>query len=498
VAASQPVSDALRAEAARLARVLQLRRTPEVRLSDHVLAPQVIGLRRPRVLLPSALIDTLSLDEQRMTLCHELMHVRRRDLALGWIPAIAERLFFFHPLARLAGSEYRLAREAACDAAVLATLHVETQAYARLLLRLGLAGSTPGLSVAGASPSSSSLKRRLVMLHRAELGNGPAEAGPYITGPAQGGPYITGRRFLWGLTAVVFALALVPIDLTARQDDPLPVEQLKATAAGAPERDAAVSSVTVKIAESRAEVREPRPIAGARFGAKPAQSADQATSPTTVTPAAPSPEAEQSTERILTELRALLARQREREADDPQAIAEREALMRRLERLVTGRVLRQEIAAQEATPSAAPVSPQVAAALEAQEAARRELSRDMLRMSEYVREIERAHAQLQSQRSLAEITQGLDAIALQMQERAGETRSMQRLLAELSANHPDRVALERQIQAILQQRQSLAVAQERLARQRQLFEEAQRQLAEAEEALRDAENAVKAAVPPRK
>ena len=73
-----------------------------------------------------------------MALAHELMHVRRRDVLLGCIPALAERLYFFHPLARLAAREYVIAREAACDAAVVRALDVPADDYGRLLLRLGV------------------------------------------------------------------------------------------------------------------------------------------------------------------------------------------------------------------------------------------------------------------------------------------------------------------------------------------------------------------------
>jgi hypothetical protein len=42
---------------------------------------------------------TLTPNESSMALAHELAHLRRGDLWLGWLPAIAQRLFFFHPLA---------------------------------------------------------------------------------------------------------------------------------------------------------------------------------------------------------------------------------------------------------------------------------------------------------------------------------------------------------------------------------------------------------------
>ena len=91
-----------------VAHAVGVRGSPEVRTSDEIAAPLVAGVFRPVVILPAALRE----EDRRMAVCHELMHVRRHDLALGWVPALAERLFFFHPFARLAAREYVTARGA--------------------------------------------------------------------------------------------------------------------------------------------------------------------------------------------------------------------------------------------------------------------------------------------------------------------------------------------------------------------------------------------------
>jgi hypothetical protein len=165
VSRSVPLDDDRRSSLSRIARDIGLPCLPEIRVSEEIEAPQVVGVVRPVVLLP-AMVASLTPAERTMTICHELVHVRRRDIALGWVPAIAERLFFFHPLARLAAREYLVAREAACDAAVLRVLGVEPHDYGRLLVRLGISRSEPGFSAAGSSSSSSCLKRRLTMLDR--------------------------------------------------------------------------------------------------------------------------------------------------------------------------------------------------------------------------------------------------------------------------------------------------------------------------------------------
>ena len=112
-----------------------------------------------------------------MALGHELLHVRRADLLLGLVPALAARCFFFHPLARLVEREHALAREEACDAAVVARLAPSPRAYGRLLLELSLGCGAP-LRTAAAAITHPTLHRRLKMLLT------PARAGRHRSGSA--------------------------------------------------------------------------------------------------------------------------------------------------------------------------------------------------------------------------------------------------------------------------------------------------------------------------
>jgi beta-lactamase regulating signal transducer with metallopeptidase domain len=182
-----------------IAAVLGLRVVPLVRMSEDVASPVVVGLLRPVVLLPAGCFARMPADQQRMSLCHEMAHVKRGDLWLGFVPALAERLFFFHPFARLAAREYAFWREAACDAAVISALGTAPQSYGRLLLDLGVTSRRAALAPAGAAWSFRNLRRRIVMLRRPES------------------PSLQVRLFT--TAAVVGAVAgLVPLQLTARPD----------------------------------------------------------------------------------------------------------------------------------------------------------------------------------------------------------------------------------------------------------------------------------------
>jgi beta-lactamase regulating signal transducer with metallopeptidase domain len=161
---SKPLEDeSTRRTVANIAARLGLRSTPLVRMSDAVDSPFVTGVTRPTLLLPTALWPRLADAEREIAICHECVHLQRRDLFLRWIPILAERLFFFHPLARLAAREYVLCNEAACDASVLQVLPATPGEYGNVLLAFGVS-SRHATVLAGGSSSFALLKRRIAML----------------------------------------------------------------------------------------------------------------------------------------------------------------------------------------------------------------------------------------------------------------------------------------------------------------------------------------------
>ena len=117
-----------------------------VMISDEVEGPATIGVRRPIILLPRSVLQ-MSEAVQRAILCHELVHVRRRD----WLATIGEEiwcaLLWFHPAARVIASRLSLARETVVDEITI-QLTRDRRAYAEALL----AFSDPQPHVIGATP----------------------------------------------------------------------------------------------------------------------------------------------------------------------------------------------------------------------------------------------------------------------------------------------------------------------------------------------------------
>ena len=117
-----------------------------VMVSDDLEGPATVGFRRPRVLVPRAVLG-MSASVQRAILCHELLHVKRRD----WLSTIGEEiwrsLLWFHPLARLIASRLSLAREMVVDEMTILITR-DRRAYAEALL----AFSDPQPHVIGVTP----------------------------------------------------------------------------------------------------------------------------------------------------------------------------------------------------------------------------------------------------------------------------------------------------------------------------------------------------------
>jgi beta-lactamase regulating signal transducer with metallopeptidase domain len=159
------------------------RRPPRLVVGDAAIGPHVVGILRPIIVIPPALVDARGeaspiggdrgIDD-RTALCaallHELAHVRRRDAAARIIQLIAGAVFFFWPVVRLINRRLDLAREAACDAWALEVSEVPRPAYARLLVRMAQLRAAPAASLAASCGLDARVAAVLGPPARARLG----------------------------------------------------------------------------------------------------------------------------------------------------------------------------------------------------------------------------------------------------------------------------------------------------------------------------------------
>ncbi|MDO8070123.1 M23/M56 family metallopeptidase [Janthinobacterium sp. SUN176] len=129
---------------------------------DAPISPMLVGVWRPRLLLPAHLAQ-FTPEQQQMVIAHELTHARRRDPMLLLLATMLQALLWFHPAARWLAGKLAWAQELGCDRQVLAGLPArQRQQYAAALVKqLGLqAQPLPGLAFGGGGMAERLLRMR--------------------------------------------------------------------------------------------------------------------------------------------------------------------------------------------------------------------------------------------------------------------------------------------------------------------------------------------------
>jgi TonB family protein len=118
----------------------------DLRISGDVASPVTFGVRRPVVLLP-ARFPEFDAHMRDAILCHEILHVRRRDWLFAVVEELVRAVFWFHPAIWWLLGEIGLAREQAVDRQVVETTKAREE-YVDALL--AIAGARPRLDLAPA------------------------------------------------------------------------------------------------------------------------------------------------------------------------------------------------------------------------------------------------------------------------------------------------------------------------------------------------------------
>jgi TonB family protein len=141
-------------------------------ITDRVKSPSLFGFIRPRILIPIDMSQRITMEELRYVFVHELAHLKRGDIWIGWMVAILLAIHWFNPLVWWSFFRMRADRELACDALALSYLgNKDIHLYGGALIKLLEDFSQPQYlpAVAGILESKAQLKRRITMISQFRL-----------------------------------------------------------------------------------------------------------------------------------------------------------------------------------------------------------------------------------------------------------------------------------------------------------------------------------------
>jgi beta-lactamase regulating signal transducer with metallopeptidase domain len=162
--------------------------TPEspqlVRAANSAVGPAVVGVIRPRIILPADFERRFDARERTVIMAHERAHLAAGDVHVNAAVALGRCLLWFNPLIHLAAHLIRIDQEIACDETVVARHPTERRAYAQALLKAQVKPAPLPLGCYWPARSRNRLKERLLMLTRKSPTRGRLAAGAAVVAVA--------------------------------------------------------------------------------------------------------------------------------------------------------------------------------------------------------------------------------------------------------------------------------------------------------------------------
>ena len=157
------------------------------RAANPSVGPALVGVVRPRVVLPNDFEARFEPEERAMILAHERTHLACGHASINALTALLKAANWFNPLIHLAARCARVDQELACDAAVIARFPATRQSYAQALLKTQLAYLPLPLGCDWPVLSASLLEKRIEMLVQQKPGRLRLLAGAVLIGALAAG-----------------------------------------------------------------------------------------------------------------------------------------------------------------------------------------------------------------------------------------------------------------------------------------------------------------------
>jgi beta-lactamase regulating signal transducer with metallopeptidase domain/Tol biopolymer transport system component len=164
VVASAPAGDDLLNLLEECRQRMGIRGPVGLRTLDTLPSPAVCGLRKPMILMPTCLVEKLSLAGLRAALIHEVAHIKRADLWVNVVQTFLQVLYFYNPFVWFANAAIRRACEEAVDETVLVALGGEAKNYSNTLIdisEMAFWKADFGLRLVGVAESRKALQGRI-------------------------------------------------------------------------------------------------------------------------------------------------------------------------------------------------------------------------------------------------------------------------------------------------------------------------------------------------
>ncbi|MDP4178839.1 MAG: M56 family metallopeptidase [Bacillota bacterium] len=134
--------------------------------SNVVKSPTLLGVIKPKILIPHNVIKQFTEEEMKYIFIHEFIHLKRKDILLNWINTFVLAIHWFNPVVWLIFMRIKKECEISCDEMTLKQINRdEYNRYRETLIKLAGIFSKGSLMINSvAIVNKSEIKRRIIMI----------------------------------------------------------------------------------------------------------------------------------------------------------------------------------------------------------------------------------------------------------------------------------------------------------------------------------------------
>ncbi|KOF56879.1 Zn-dependent protease [Clostridium sp. DMHC 10] len=147
-------------------KAMKVRCNIQIKKSNSVKTPCIIGLIKPVILIPKYMTHKLTNEEVKYIIIHELTHFRRKDTFVNWLITLLNLIHWFNPILYFSFKRLRQDSEIACDAKALSYIKSNNhKKYGDTIINLtSLVSSFDVKPWEVPMVSKSEIKRRIIMI----------------------------------------------------------------------------------------------------------------------------------------------------------------------------------------------------------------------------------------------------------------------------------------------------------------------------------------------
>lgn len=152
------------------------------RAAANDVGPALVGIFRPRIVLPPDFVQRFDRRERALVLAHERAHLAAWDAQINAIAACVQCLGWFNPLFHVARRLLRIDQELACDERVMRRHGADRRAYANTMLKTQFLKPPAPLAIHWPSRGQPLLRQRIAMLSRPAISKRRRNLGAALCG----------------------------------------------------------------------------------------------------------------------------------------------------------------------------------------------------------------------------------------------------------------------------------------------------------------------------